>query len=216
MTLLFDIPSLSDYGRVIGLYRVFYNTSTSIKKTKYGIPCLRVNYHITKLEIIYEVFKSLSYVDFLLKDLILKKLKPGSVLDCAPVNYVVSGDHRILAKLMSRSENSKFDFKDVQIRCSYSGDRKSFGELSGFKCNAAHGRRDGNNSRIINYINKRFLLDIHAGVFGNWRDLRHDYVSTKVLSSWLLRRFPENLGEYLGEKSKKQRRKQGILKINKV
>lgn len=202
MIFILKIPSssLSD-DRTIGTYRVTYDSEVISPSGTTGQP---YPYRIVKVEILEEIFKSLPYLDYLIKDMVLNNLKPGSIHHCDP-RYIMN-DCLVKAGYMLYNENFRFRFKDILIECLYSGVRRTYGELEGFVCREKNNRLDGNKLKIINYISNRFLYDIRSGMFSDWIDLKHEYVSAEDLSLWLSKRFTRSLNDYMLEKSNKIRK----------
>ena len=207
MIFILKIPSssLSD-DRTIGTYRVTYNSEGTTTGQPYP-------YRIIKVEVLEETFKSLPYVDYLVKNKVLSSLKPGSIYYSDP-EFVLT-DHLMQARYKSYRENLRFKFKGILVECLYSGDRRTYGELEGFVCQENNSHLDGDELKIINYISNRFLYDIRSGMFSDWIDLKHEYVSTENLSLWLSKRFTRSLNDYMLEKSNKIR-KYNALGIKKL
>lgn len=191
MIFILKIPSssLSD-DRIIGTYRVTYNSEGTTTGQPYP-------YRIIKVETLEETFKSLPYVDYLVKNKVLSSLKPGSIYYSDP-EFVLT-DHLMQARYKSYRENLRFKFKGILVECFYSGDRRTYGELEGFACQENNSHLDGNELKIINYISNKFLYDIRSGMFSDWIDLKHEYVSAENLSLWLSKRFTKSLNDYMGE-----------------
>ena len=211
MIFILKIPSsfLGD-DRTIGTYKVTYNSEVISPSSMTGKQYL---YRIIKVEILEETFKSLPYLDYLIKNMVLNNLKPGSIHHCDP-RYVMN-DCLVKAGYMLYNENSRFRFKDIRIECLYSGDRRTYDELEGFVCDARGNHLGGDELKIINYISNRFLYDIRSSMFSDWIDLKHEYVSTENLSLWLSKRFTRSLNDYMLEKSNKIR-KYNALGIKKL
>ena len=214
MIFILKIPSssLSD-DRIIGTYRVTYNSeviSPSGTMTGQQYP-----YRIIKVETLEETFKSLPYVDYLVKNRVLSSLKPGSIYYNDP-EFVIS-DYLMQSRYMYvlYNENLRFKFKGILVECLYSGIRRTYGELEGFVCQENNSHLDGDELKIINDISNRFLYDIRSGMFSDWIDLKHEYVSTENLSLWLSKRFTRSLNDYMLEKSNKIR-KYNALGIKKL
>ena len=207
MIFILKIPSssLSD-DRTIGTYRVTYNSEGTTTGQPYP-------YRIIKVEVLEETFKSLPYVDYLVKNKVLSSLKPGSIYYSDP-EFVLT-DHLMQAGFKLYRENLRFKFKGILVECLYSGNRRTYGELEGFVCQENNSHLDGDELKIINYISNRFLYDIRSGIFSDWIDLKHEYVSTENLSLWLSKRFIRSLNDYMLEKSNKIR-KYNALGIKKL
>lgn len=211
MIFILKIPSLSlSDDRTIGTYRVTYDSEVISPSGTTGQP---YPYRIVKVEILEETFKSLPYVDYLVKDKILNSLKPGSIYYNDP--EFVLNDYLMQARYLLYNENLRFRFKDILVECFYSGDRRTYGELEGFVCQENNNHLDGDELKIINYISNRFLYDIRSGMFSDWIDLKHEYVSAENLSLWLSKRFTRSLNDYMLEKSNKIR-KHNALGIKKL
>ena len=211
MIFILKIPSLSlSDDRTIGTYRVTYDSEVISPSGTTGQP---YPYRIVKVEILEETFKSLPYVDYLVKDKILNSLKPGSIYYNDP--EFVLNDYLMQARYLLYNENLRFRFKDILVECFYSGDRRTYGELEGFVCQENNNHLDGDELKIINYISNRFLYDIRSGMFSDWIDLKHEYVSAENLSLWLSKRFTRILNDYMLEKSNKIR-KHNALGIKKL
>ena len=211
MIFILKIPSLSlSDDRTIGTYRVTYDSEVISPSGTTGQP---YPYRIVKVEILEETFKSLPYVDYLVKDKILNSLKPGSIYYNDP--EFVLNDYLMQARYLLYNENLRLRFKDILVECFYSGDRRTYGELEGFVCQENNNHLDGDELKIINYISNRFLYDIRSGMFSDWIDLKHEYVSAENLSLWLSKRFTRSLNDYMLEKSNKIR-KHNALGIKKL
>lgn len=192
-------------GELIGKYKVTYEKKWG---TLISSSLLEESFRIKKVEAVWEAFKNISLSDYYYRRGFLRAISPGKILSAPPEYLYYHHTYFSIPDIVG-----KFDFKGVHVECLYVKGKMTYRDLAGFKCNVLSSDRDS--MKVINYVNKRFLQDIKAGCFCDWHDIKYDYISVRTLVSWLFRRFPENLAEYLNKESRKHR-KYNILNIKRV